>query len=115
MTEQEKRQLSRDVAEKLGIEESKVIIQAGVSLFYEVRVWLHDDSARCFDLMVEHEVGTKQLVNAKNGNAYSSEAFTYSKKHYCIDTSVCEHYTTHDNDKHLATRIAILKALLAKE
>ena len=108
MPEQEKQQLSRDVAEKLGI---------SAWFIYEDRcekLWLHKDSARCFDLMVEHEVGTKQLVNANTGHTFSAEAFTYSKKHYCIDTSVCEHYTTHDNDKHLATRIAILKALLEK-
>ena len=115
MTEQEKQQLSRAVAEKYGIDAFTRPFEVWDYKTEEPLDWLHDDSARCFDLMVEHEVGTKQLVNANTGHTFSAEAFTYSKKHYCIDTSVCEHYTTHDNDKHLATRIAILKSLLAKE
>ena len=84
MTEQEKQQLSRDVAEKYGIEESKVIIQAGVSLFYEVRVWLHDDSARCFDLMVEHELNLAIDEDAVSVNKFGKVkllAFELFKDH----------------------------------
>lgn len=114
MTEQEKQQLSRDVADKYGIDAFTQPFEVWDWQAEEPLIWLHDDSARCFDLMVEHEVGTKQLVNTANGKAYSAEAFAYNSTNYDIEIDLCEHYTDHNNDKQEATRIAILKALLAK-
>jgi len=93
MTEQEKRQLSRDVAEKLGIRASRRFIVNSD----DVTIWLHDDSARCFDLMVQHgiwpEIYGSYVVCGKNEEIK---------------------YADHSPEQE-ATRIAILKALLAKD
>lgn len=97
MTNQEKQQLSRDVAAKYGIDDCTYIGD-------RIIAWLHNDSARCFELMVEHDVSlysTKKSINASLPKQWP----------YPVAT---EDYSDHNN-KPLATRIAILKALLAKE
>lgn len=114
MTQAELEQLSRDVAEKHSI--SAWSLGIGKAFGDDVKLWLHDNSARCFELAIENEVGIKQLVDAISGKAFSAEAFTYSKKHYGINTSICEDYAWHhNNNKIRATCVAILKALLAKD
>ncbi len=96
MPEQEKQQLSRDVAEKYGIVPFITIFRNDD---YD-DFWLHNDSARCFDLMVEHGVS----VNDKTSKVFANVDGLDFYEHYC------DHPT-----KQEATRIAILKALLAKE
>jgi len=100
MTEQHMQQISRDVAAKRGI---APYITMPATLTGTI-LWLHDDSARCFELMVEHDVSlysTKKSINASLPKQWP----------YPVAT---EDYSDHNN-KPLATRIAILKALLAKE
>ena len=97
MTEQEKQQLSRDVAEKLGI---------SAWFIYEDRcekLWLHGDSARCFGLMVEHELNLAIDEDAVSVNKFGK-----------VKLLAFELFKDHPT-KQEATRIAILKALLAKE
>lgn len=96
MTEQEKQELSKAVAEKYGIK----------PFYYFDRVmdaneieWLHDDSARCFDLMVEHKIEILFYESYVENPADDDEYFLYAN------------YQT----KQEATRIAILRALLAKD
>ena len=100
MPEQEKQQLSRDVAEKYGIDAFTRPFEVWDYKTEEPLDWLHDDSARCFDLMVEHGVS----VNDKTSKVFANVDGLDFYEHYC------DHPT-----KQEATRIAILKALLAKE
>lgn len=98
MTENELQQLSKDVAKKYNIPPA-----CDYGDICENIVYLHEDSARCFDLMVEHDVNIempRSLVRAKIRGMQYIEAEEYFNKH---------------DDKHLATRVAILKALLAKD
>jgi hypothetical protein len=93
MTEQEKQQLSLDVAEKLGI---------SAWFIYEDRcekLWLYQNSASCFDLMVEHYIEV----------AYTKHvAVAYYHLRNCVQVPFNPYPT-----KQEATRIAILKSLLA--
>ena len=103
MPEQEKQQLSRDVAEKYGIDAFTRPFEVWDYKTEEPLDWLHGDSARCFDLMVEHELNLAIDEDAVSVNKFGTVkllAFELFKDH-----------TT----KQEATRIAILKALLAKK
>jgi hypothetical protein len=60
--------------------------------------WLHDDSARVFELMVEHEIDVTSYVDRVN----ATEEFHYGE----------EYFKDHNNDKALATRVAILRCLI---
>lgn len=101
MTEQQIQQLSRDVAAKYGIEP---YITMSATLTGTI-LWLHNDSARCFELMVEHDVVISRI--------WQFDGVGAGVAGYPVD--IREEFTDHNNDKPLATRIAILKALLAKE
>lgn len=110
MTEQEKQQLSRDVAEKYGIKPHSGIelvneqaVPLGIYSPYGGGKWLHNASARCFELMVQHGVDV----------VFDRLSIFCMKKGRCIHKSHTL-YTDHST-KHEATRIAILKALLTKE
>lgn len=105
MTENELQQLSKDVAEKYGIAPNRTIHQFIKDPY---TIWLHQDSARCFDLMVEHYlmVGSCLYTNMAK--------VCYEKKDGTV-YDIWEKFADHNNDKHLATRVAILKALLAKD
>ena len=97
MTKQEKQQLSRDVAEKYGVVPFITIFRNDD---YD-DIWLHNDSARCFDLMVEHDIEV----------AYTKQvAVAYYHLRNCVQVPFNPYPT-----KQEATRIAILKSLLAKE
>ncbi len=98
MTEQEKKELSKAVADKYGIDFLKDINHPLIQ-----GVWLHDDSARVFDLMVEHDL----LPQVYGGGAF--DEYFYSVAGYPVVQS--KYHPT----KQEATRIAILKALLAKD
>ena len=59
--------------------------------------WLHEDNARCFELMCRYEMllsvnGGEALVNIHNP---------------------AEMFINHNNDREQATRVAILKAIVA--
>lgn len=95
MTEQEKQELSKAVADKYGIVVS-------LPLWGQGHFWLHDDSARCFDLMVEHSFFPHVYGGAFDEYFYSVSGYSVVQSKY--------HPT-----KQEATRIAILRALLAKD
>ena len=90
------------MAEKYGIEEKKeTVAESFYSGTDDDYTWLHDDSARCFDLMVEHDIEV----------AYTKHvAVAYYHLRNCVQVPFNPYPT-----KQEATRIAILKALLAKE
>ena len=97
MTKQEKQQLSRDVAEKYRI---------SAWYIYEDRcekLWLHNDSAMCFDLLVDNEMNLAIDEDAVSVNKFGK-----------VKLLAFELFKDHPT-KQEATRIAILKALLAKE
>lgn len=112
MTEQEKEELSKAVADKYGIDSITYLPFSYMSTNEEHKVmildykdiWLHDDSARCFDLMVEYRI---EVANTEN------IAVAYYYYNNCVNSAICpfDEYPT----KQEATRIAILKALLAKD
>lgn len=93
MNNREKQQLSRDVAVKYGIDDCTYIGD-------RIIAWLHNDSARCFELMVEHGIEvayTKHIAVAR----------------FELTQVIQVPYNPYES-KQEATRIAILKALLAK-
>ena len=101
MTQAELEKQSRDVAEKYGIDATETEYWVQSSETWNNEVWLHDDSARCFDLMVEHDLWGITIVNCHvkvNTGEYS----------WIMQEIV-------DNRTQEAARIAILKALLAKD
>lgn len=109
MTEQEKQELSKAVADKYGIDAKAYVCfeshppprsKRTDIVIKPVSVWLHDDSARCFDLMVEHGLNITDLASKVKANLDG------------LDFHV--HYCNHPT-KQEATRIAILRALLAKD
>lgn len=106
MTEQELQQLSRGVAEKYSIE---AYILAYAIDSYENRVWLHQDSGRCLDLAVEHavELGiSHDQMSCSAWSIFSPDTNQYIK---------VENYHKHNDDKPQATRVSILKVLMAKD
>ena len=129
MTEQEMQQLSHDVAAKYGIAiPINYAPEANVKLGMTERWgkaehgddlilgWLHEDSARCFDLMVEHEIDLSHQGQYKVVKCWPDRKIGQTfGDWYNGAMSKMSNVLDHNNDKHLATRIAILKALLAKD
>lgn len=107
MTKQEKQQLSRDVAVKYKIEASRRYIVNSE----DITTWLHEDSARCFDLMAEHEIDLSFVEDFVFSYTNNIQGY-FLNRSGVVRQSI--RYTDHNNDKQEATRIAILKALLAK-
>lgn len=99
MTEQQMQQLSRDAADKYGIAPKRLIGYSN-EFMDEEWLWLHNDSARCFELMVEHEINVEN-----NGNWVMAVSDSDYSREYNKD---------YNDDKQLTVRVAILKALLAK-
>lgn len=97
MTEQEKQELSKAVADKYGIGANNY---SPHGMDIADATWLHEDSARCFDLMVEHKI---EVINTKN----FAIAYYYS---IWVQVPINGYSTEFE-----ASRIAILKALLAKD
>lgn len=92
-------QLSKRIAELYGI--------ASYFIYEEHhREWLHDDSARCFGLMVEH--GVSLSVDVGIHESFGVSTFLMGK----VQLLSFERFADHNNDKALATRITILKCLL---
>lgn len=98
MAEQEKQELSKAVADKYGIGANNY---SPHGMDIADATWLHDDSARCFDLFAEHEI---DINNYGNWSMAVSHAGDYS-----------EYTKNNNNDKAMTARIAGLKALLAKD
>lgn len=97
-------ELSKRVAELYGIDANSERVQLGFKSI-PTGTWLHDDSARCFELACEHELD----INPHRFNGIVE----------AIDCDTCsginddlEYLDAHNNDKALATRIAILKCLV---
>ena len=88
-------ELSKKVAELYGIDTTRVLSNGDFSC-----TWLHDDSARVFELMVEHELDMKSYPYFKYVDVGFGDNFDQ------------EYFKDHNNDKALATRIAILKCLV---
>ena len=63
--------------------------------------WLHEDSARCFELAVENNLPIEHVYDYATGEYFTVHA-----------SDLYEDYDKHNNDKAQATRVAILKALL---
>lgn len=101
MTQAELEQLSRDVAEKLGIYPAIDCDNVSYGDISQNLFWLHDDSARCFDLMVEHAIEVRYTNHI---------AVAYYYLNNCVQVPF-KSYTS----KQQATCVAILKALLAKD
>ena len=99
MSKQEKQQLSRAVAEKHGVVPFITIFRNDAYVDF----WLHDDSAMCFDLAVDNEINLAMDEDAVSANKFGK-----------VKLLSFEYYKDHAT-KQEATRIAILKALLAKE
>lgn len=69
--------------------------------------WLHEDSARCFELMCEHKLNLDWDFGVE-GKSCVDVAYTNKEAH-----GYCEYAEDHNNDLAQATRVAILKALEA--
>lgn len=95
MTEQEKIALSKQVAELYGVDYGRLIDSSDYGY-----TTLADDSARCFELAVEHEICI---------DFSSRKAFAYFETIPWYDSE--EWYESHPT-KAEATRIAILKCLV---
>lgn len=93
MTEQDKIELSKRVAELYGVYEGA---EHHYGLGRIIGTWLADDSARCFELMVEHNVAVEWWDFFVSANS---------------KTIINEDYADHPS-KLEATRIAILKCLV---
>lgn len=102
MTEQEKQELSKAVADKYGIAQFDIEYNSWGEECDPT--WLHDDSTRCFDLMVENDVYFQQYHKGVMG---LFDELPLNDEKY-------EAYADHPT-KQEATRIAILRALLAKD
>ncbi len=105
MTEQEKQELSKAVASKYGIAPNRLVGYSN-DFIDENWLWLHDDSARCFDLMAEHNINLEHDSDYV-GAIWIDSNINVKRKRYVL---IQDHPT-----KQEATRIAILKALLAKD
>lgn len=90
-------QLSKRVSELFGIDEYSYDISGTEYL-------LHDDSARCFELMCQYG------INIEIYEEISVEAWYRTSTYHIVE--MVEGVDMHNNDKALATRIAILKCLL---
>lgn len=103
MTTDELIALSKRVAEKLGIEPNSgdIELDLGGNPYYVLGKWLYEDSGRCFDLLGEYDLGFEHWSEEGYCHAYNS--MTY----------VQEEYADHNNDRNLAARVAILRALEA--
>jgi len=93
-------QLSHDVAELEGIK----AFEHETRSFYPQVIWLYQDSARCFDLMVKHDIRPHQ--NYLSGTSWAEVIEPRQD-------GVFERWSSHNNDRSQATRVAILKARLA--
>lgn len=91
-------ELSKRVAEKIGIEADKYYKYCHDPKIDEV-IWLHEDSKRCFELMCEYRISLLQPHDSVCTTKKGPPVFTF------IDQ--------HNKDRALATRVAILKALEA--
>lgn len=109
MTQTELEQLSRDVAKKRGCDTYKLNdihpIHHTQHDLENLRFWLHQDSAFCFELMVSERI---KPINFE----HNVIATIYQENAPKID--YIEYYNDYDWDENLATRVAILKAYLAK-
>lgn len=106
MTQAELEQLSRDVADKYGIDWVELGYQyntftGNYELDETENLWLHDDSARCFDLFAEHEIDINNYGNWVQAVGFNGDFSEYAKNH--------------NNDKSMTARVAGLRALLAKD
>lgn len=101
MNEQDYIDLSKRVAEKLGIE-AYIDRYPNEDMSTDM-FWLHQDPARCFDLLGEHDM---QLTHFSSIGYVEVPAFTGVKNYR-------EFYVDHNNDRNLAARVAILRALEA--
>lgn len=99
MTQTELEKLSKDVAAKCGLKPYREIT-------YTTEIWLHQDSAFCFELMVSEKIDVYCYDDFASCYCYEMHSYPRSKK---------EPYADHNNDANQATRAAILKAYLAKE
>lgn len=96
------KELSKRVAELYEIDKTAFatsINKSGGSS--TVTTWLHDDSARCFELMVEHSISIKEYYGVFDGVRATTKTAIIVDENYIIY-----------KDKCLATRIAILKCLV---
>lgn len=103
MTTDELIALSKRVAEKLGIEPNSgdIELDLGGNPYYVLGKWLYEDSGRCFELLGEHDIGFEHFVDV--GYCFVYRNIPHTK----------ECYSDHNNDRNLAARVAILKALEA--
>lgn len=105
MTQAELEQLSEQVAEKRGCAPFWYGVYDEDDIA-ETEIWLYQDSRFCFELAVDNSFEitifdeTVRVVWFENGANIKIKT---------------EDYTDHNNDKHQATRVAILKAYLAKD
>lgn len=99
MTNDELMELSKQVSEAYNIDHYEWICA-------EIYVYLHEDSEKCFDLAVENDLSI--LIR----NIDLNLKFVSIAKNNSNIESALQLYTEHNNDAKLATRVAILKALL---
>lgn len=105
MTEQEKIELSKRVAEKYGISACRMPYRSKKGIEHGSNWWLYKDTARTIELAIENEIdiwyeetGYGECVGARpqeNGG-------------------LCEYYSDHTSKKE-AVLVAVLRALEAKE
>ena len=89
--------LSNEVADKHGLTAYSEVDGRRIN-------WLHEDSASCFELSVKLGVDITYWDIGVSASTSSNDVELFT-----IDKQL---YKNHDNDKALATRVAILKCLL---
>ena len=101
MRQPELEKLSREVAEKYGIDAFIRPFDNWDFQKEEPLNWLHDDIGRCATLAIEHGID----LTFCNSCVFAGNGYFYEKR---------ESYADHANNKVRATCVAILKALKDK-
>lgn len=87
-------ELSKRVAKKLGIEPQRVVYKDADDDWSDM-LWLHEDSAQCFDLSCDRQFNIEHYPEYVHATAYPM-------------TTRLDDFS---NDRKLATRVAILRAI----
>lgn len=104
MNNEKLEQLSRDVAEKYGIDATETEYWVQSSETWHNDVWLHDDIGRCATLAIEHEIDIEFFKNCRAVMCLPNN----------LGAIVKEKFADHNGNKVRATCVAILKALKDK-
>ena len=106
MTKDELIELSRAAAKVAGIEPHRWVATIGGR---SAGIWFYEDSARCFELMCQYNF-ERHIVGADIGIGTHTGVQWFQAG----NDVVWVNFRDHNNDRSLATRVAILRAIVAQ-